>query len=32
MKLIERIFYLDKLNDVMETADIKVITLSLIHI
>lgn len=26
MKLIERIFYLDKLNDVMETADIKVIT------
>lgn len=26
MKLIERIFYLDKLKDVMETADIKVIT------
>ena len=26
MKLIGRIFYLDKLNDVMETADIKVIT------
>ena len=26
MKLIEQIFYLDKLKDVMETADIKVIT------